>query len=199
LRHGTLRALTPPSLPPEQQVWATYPPVPLPNPAAALELLSEPARWPDIASASGRFVPVRAGGLAGQTFEILLSLHPSPHTLVTTRGYVTCTDLHTGGPGLAGAVAELNAHVSAVPDRAEPLAVIELTTHDGHFMGRGISRLVVYAEDGGAFVRDVGSWDPLPPHLAAGHKAGGHKAQVAFWGPAKPDLGMLAQLALVTA
>jgi hypothetical protein len=66
-------------------------------------------------------------------------------------------------------------------------------------MGRGISRLIVYRDGAGAFVRDIGSWDPLPPHLAAAYRAGGDAAQVAFWGPEDPEASMLAQLAIVTA
>jgi hypothetical protein len=90
-------------------------------------------------------------------------------------------------------------HVEAVPDGAEPLAYIELTTHEGHFIGRGISRLIIFERGGSAYIRDVGSWDPMPPHLAVPYRAGGHRSQVAFWGPDDPEASMLAQLALVTA
>jgi hypothetical protein len=65
-------------------------------------------------------------------------------------------------------------------------------------MGRGISHLLVFETGGAAFVRDVGCWDPLPPHLAAAYAAGGHASQVAFWGPEPADASMLAQLALVS-
>ncbi|MDX6642674.1 MAG: hypothetical protein QOD76_636 [Solirubrobacteraceae bacterium] len=198
LRHGALRALTPPRKPPDRQVWATYSPVSVPDPEAALAFLRDPARWPDMASAAGRFTPVRRGGLEGQTFEIHLALHPGARALFPTRGYVTCTALHTRGAALKVAIDAMREHVEAVPDGAEPLAYIELTTHRGHFMGRGISRLILYAAGGAAFVRDVGSWDPLPLHLAAAYAAGGHDAQVAFWGSEDPEAGMLAQLALVT-
>ena len=34
---------------------------------------------------------------------------------------------------------------------------------------------------------------------AAAYRAGGHDAQVAFWGPEDPEASMLAQLAIVTA
>jgi hypothetical protein len=199
LRHGALRALTPPRKPLERQVWATYPAVALPDPEAALALLRDPARWPDMASAAGRFTPVRRGGVEGQTFEIHLALHPGPRALFPTRGYVTCTALHVAEGPLRRAVDELRPHVDALPEGAEPLACGELTTHRGHFMGRGVSRLIVYAAGGAAFVHDVGSWDPLPLHLAAAYAAGGHDAQVAFWGPEDPEASMLAQLALVTA
>jgi hypothetical protein len=198
LRHGSLRRLSPPREPPERQKWSTYEPVRLPDPDAALALLRDPARWPDMASADGRFTSMRSGGLEGQTFEILLALHRVPRALLVTRGYVTCTAVHLGGPELHEAVAVVGAHVEAVPDGGEPLAHIELTTHHGHFMGRAISRLIVYRHGGEAFIRDVGSWDPMPKHLAAAYKAQGHKAQQAFWGPDDPEASMLVQLALVT-
>ena len=198
LVRGGLRELTPPRRPPERQVWATYPPVPLPEPRAAAAFLEDPARWPDMSSAAGRFTAVGPGGLAGQTFEIHLALHPGPRALFATRGYVTCTALHLGGDGLRRAFEHVRDHAE-VPEGANPMAFIELTTHKGHFMGRGISRLLVYEAGGSAFVCDVGSWDRMSPLLAAGYAAGGHEAQVAFWGPDDPESGMLAQLALVTA
>jgi hypothetical protein len=199
LRHGALRDLAPPRRPPERQVWATYPPVPLPDPDAAIVLLSDPARWPDVSSAAGRFTPVRRGGLEGQTFEIHLALHPGARAMFATRGYVTCTASHLAGPALKDEIDVVRRQAEALPEDAEPLALIELTTHKGHFMGRGVSRLVVYAVGGLGFVRDIGSWDPMSPLLAAAYATGGHAAQVAFWGPDDPEAGMLAQLALVSA
>jgi hypothetical protein len=173
--------------------------VPLPDPDGALALLFDPPHWPDFSSSAGRFTPVRRGGLEGQTFEIHLALHPGPHALFATRGYVSCTALHSEGAGLTSAVAASAQHIDALPDGARPLVFVELTTHKGHFMGRGVSRLIVYESGGQAFVRDVGSWDPMSPLIAASYKAGGHEAQLAFWGPADPEAGMLAQLALVSA
>jgi hypothetical protein len=198
LRHGVLGRLTPPREPAERQEWATYPPVPLPDPEAAVALLRDPPRWPDMASANGRFTPVRSRGLEGQTFEILLALHRVPRALLVTRGYVTCTAVHLRGPRLREAVDAMAARVEAMPDRGEPLAYVELTTHHGHFMGRAVSRLIVYSDGGNAYIRDVGSWDPLPPHLAAAYATGGHAAQTAFWGPDDVEASMLAQLALVS-
>jgi hypothetical protein len=198
LRHGALRQLTPPREPPERQVWATYPPVLLPAPDAAIALLRDPARWPDIASAAGRFTPVRSGGLSGQTFEIELAMRPAPRALVNTRGYVTCTSVHLGGALLRRAVEATARHVEALPAGGEPLAYMELTTHDGHFLGRAVSRLLVFAQGGAAYVRDVGSWDPLPRHLAVPYAVSGHASQVAFWGADHPEASMLAQLARAT-
>ena len=162
-----------------------------------MALLEDPARWPDISSAAGRFTRCGRAGSQGQTFEIHLALHPGPRALFATRGYVTCTALHLDGDGLRRAFEDVRDHAE-LPDGANPMGFIELTTHKGHFMGRGISRLLVY-EDGSAFVCDVGSWDPMSPLLAAGYAAGGHEAQVAFWGPDDSELGMLAQLAVITA
>ena len=198
LKHAGLGPLSQPSAPPKRQAWATYPPVELPNPEAALELLTQPERWPDFSCAGGRFTPVHAGGLLGQTFEIHLAAHPTPHLLLATRGYVTCTAVHFAGEPLKSAFAAIPKHLAAVPSDAQLIGYIELTTHRGHFMGRGISRLLIYRTSRQTLVRDVGSWDPLAPLLALGYKAGGHNAQVAFWGPDDPELGMLAQLALVT-
>lgn len=198
LAHARLGPLSAPDRPAAKQVWATYPPVELADPGAALALLMEPARWPDFSCAGGRFTPVRRGGLLGQTFEIHLAVKPTPHVLLATRGYVTCTAVHMSDSGLRRAIAAIPARLQAVPCGAKPTAMIELTTHRGHFMGRGISRLVIYRFDGRTLVRDVGSWDPLAPLLAIGYKTGGHRAQVAFWGPSDPELGMLAQLAVVT-
>jgi hypothetical protein len=198
LKHARLGPLAPPGAPAERQIWATYPPVELRNPKQALALLSQPERWPDFSCAGGRFTPVRAGGLLGQTFEIHLAAHPTPHLLLATRGYVTCTAVHFCGEPLETAIERIPGHLAAVPSDAERIGYVELTTHRGHFMGRGISRLLIYATAGRTLVRDVGSWDPLPPLLAVGYKAGGHDAQVAFWGPDDPEVGMLAQLALLT-
>ncbi len=50
----------------------------------------------------------------------------------------------------------------------------------------------------GAWLRDVGSWDPLPWYLAASYATVGRAAQHAFWGPDAPDESMLAQLGIVS-
>jgi hypothetical protein len=198
LKHARLGPLAPPTAHAQRQVWATYQPVELRNPEAALELIQQPERWPDFSCAGGRFTPVHTGGLLGQTFEIHLAAHPTPHLLLATRGYVTCTAVHFDGERLKSAFAGIPQDLAAVPSDGERIGYVELTTHRGHFMGRGISRLLIYTTADRTLVRDVGSWDPLAPLLAIGYKAGGHDAQVAFWGPDDPELGMLAQLALVT-
>jgi hypothetical protein len=210
LRRAALGALTPHRAPHPDRHVGTYPPVALPDPAAALELVLDPPRWPDMGCAGGRFTPLRSGGLLGQTFEIEVVAEPIPRGLLHTRGYVTCTALSTrGGPGeerLAERVAETERLLSArglapaLPPAATPLAYVELTTHAGHFLGPGVSRLIAFEQPGaGAFIRDVGSWDPLPAHLSMAFERAGREAQAAFWGPEDPERSMLAQLALVTA
>jgi hypothetical protein len=72
---------------------------------AALGLLGDPARWPDIGCASGRFTPVRRGGLLGQTFEIEVVADAAPRAPIATRGYVTCTTALTAQDGDALTIA----------------------------------------------------------------------------------------------
>jgi hypothetical protein len=124
-------------------------------------------------------------------------------TPVYQRGYVTATRvLHDDDPGMDAFLAELErgAGEPPVPPGATPLLAVELTTHEGHFLGRARSRLVAWRDDatGQAFVRDVGSWDPLPWYLAASYATVGRAAQHAFWGPEPPEESMLAQLGIVS-
>jgi hypothetical protein len=207
LRRAALGALTPPARSHAEQHWATYDPVTLRDIDAALQLLLEPARWPDIGSAAGRFTALRSTGLHGQTFEIEVVAEPTRRSPVFTRGYVTCTVLHTGGDDLYAAVDQLQRRYREgageearpiLPPGAEPLALAVLTTHHGHFLGRGLSHLLVWRDSKGAWIRDVGVWDPLPPHLAATYAAVGRTAQQEFWGPTPPERSMLAQLAIST-
>jgi hypothetical protein len=78
------------------------------------------------------------------------------------------------------------------------LALVELATHAGHFLGRAVSRLLVYEAGGTAFVRDIGCWDPLPWHLATAYATAARRAQEDFWGPQASERSML-ELALVSA
>ena len=86
-----------------------------------------------------------------------------------------------------------------LPDDAQPLALVILTTHEGHFLGPALSHLLVWRDPTGAWIRDVGAWDPLAAHLAATYRLAGRAAQHAFWGPTPPERSMLAQLAQVSA
>jgi hypothetical protein len=113
-------------------------------------------------------------------------------------------DLGNDRAGLQHAVADLDDRYQAgagensrpiLPSGAEPLALVILTTHEGHFLGPALSHLLVWRDEDGAWIRDIGAWDPLPPHLAATYRVAGRSAQHAFWGPAPPARSMLAQLA----
>lgn len=200
-----LGPLTPPIGPDADRTWHTYPAVPLPDAGTAWGLLAAPERWPEFGSALGRFTPLRAGGLAGQTFEIEVLSAVPPGAVVMVRAYVTATRVLTcdDEPVLSQAVGELNdAHRThapsgplPVPDGAEPVAMVDLTTHEGHFMGAAVSRLVVFSHEGRDWVRDAGVWDPLPPTLDVMYSRVGRQAQQAFWGRDDADGSMLRQLA----
>jgi hypothetical protein len=143
---------------------------------------------------------VRAGGLHGNTFEIEVVAAPVERAPVFTRGYVTCAGLHRGAADLEGGVRRVPGAVpAALRDGAAAVAFVELATHRGHFLGRAISRLLIFEHDGGAFIRDIGCWDPLPRHLAKMYETAGKEAQAAFWGREPRDMSMLAQLAQVSA
>jgi hypothetical protein len=212
LRRAPLRALTPPRHDPARQHWVTYDPVKLPRPDAALAFLQAPARWPDMASAGGRFTALRGGGLLGQTFEIEVAAGPAARLPVFTRGFVTCTFAAVRGASakqdreLEWAVDALDGRYRAgagsgsrplLGDGSEPLALVILTTHAGHFLGPALSHLLVWRDHEGAWIRDVGAWDPLTPHLAAAYRTAGKTSQQEFWGPAPAERSMLAQLAQV--
>jgi len=200
LERGALKDLTPPRRPVEDRHWATYDPVALPDPDAALRFLLDPARWPDMASAAGRFTAVAGTELDGATFEISVVAAPTERAPILTRGYVTCTGVYRDAHDLEPEVRGLTAVVpGALPTGANAVALVELTTHKGHFLGRGVSHLLIYEHDGAAFIRDIGCWDPLPPHLTVMYETVGKDAQAAFWGPEPPEASMLAQLAQVTA
>ena len=199
LRDAALGPLSPPGAPPAQRHWSTYPPVALPSADAAVATLADTSRWPDFGCAGGRFTAIRSGGLEGQTFEIEVVAHPAPRTPVFTRGYVTATGLHDDPEAIAEVLAPAVLDEPALPAGATPRLLLELTTHEGHFLGPAVSRLLVWEQDGGAFIRDVGEWDPLAPHLAVPFRLAGRAAQVAFWGGGPPEASMLHQLSLAVA
>ena len=187
-----LGALTPETAPPEEQTWHTYPPVAMPSADAVVATLTRPETWPDVASELGRFTPLRSVGLAGQTFEIEVAAGTAAGRPVYTRGYVTITKLvtHADPEALHGYVAELNDGLArfgideppAIPEGAEPLVAFDLTTHEGHFMGAGHNRLLLYTDAGQAYVRAAGTWDPMPWHVEQAYRRAGRDAQHAFWG-----------------
>ena len=95
MKLAKLGELTAESAPLEEQVWHTYDPVEMPSAEAVIAALTKPETWPDYASEIGRFTPLRAGGLAGQTFEIEVAAGTDKSLPVWTRGYVTITSLVT--------------------------------------------------------------------------------------------------------
>ena len=206
LQLARLGKLTPESAPLEEQVWHTYPAVEMPSAEAAIGALTRPETWPDYASEIGRFTPLRRGGLLGQTFEIEVSAGTRSGRPVFTRGYVTITDLVTPDDpeALAHWFAALEDGLAryghdeprAVPEGGTPLVGFDLTTHQGHFMGSGHNRLLLFEHEGRAWVRAAGTWDPMPWHVAQAYKLAGKEAQHAFWGEGDvAELSLLHQLA----
>jgi hypothetical protein len=189
---ASLGRLTPESAPLDEQVWHTYPAVEMPSAEAVIAALTAPETWPDVASEIGRFTPLRAGGLDGQTFEIEVAAGTDAGRPIFTRGYVTITTLVTPDdpPALATWFAALEDGLArygkdeprAVPAGGQPLVGFDLTTHQGHFMGNGHNRLLLYTHEGKAWVRAAGTWDPMPWHLEHAYRIAGRDAQHAFWG-----------------
>jgi hypothetical protein len=207
LRLARLGFSTPPEAPQREQTWHTYPAVEMPSSDGVIAALSRPETWPDYASAIGRFTPLRRGGLAGQTFEIEVVAGASRGRPVFTRGYVTITTLvsRDDPDALRRYIDELNDGLArfgrdeppAVGPDADPVLAFDLTTHEGHFMGRSKNRLVLFEEGGRAFVRAAGTWDPMPWHIDQAYRRAGRDAQHAFWGQgADPEESMLHQIAL---
>ncbi len=210
LRLARVGALTPERAPAEQQTWHTYPPVEVPSLDGVLEALTHTETWPDYASEIGRFTPLRRSGLLGQIFEIDVAAGIEGGRPMFQRGYVTITALVTPDDpeALAAYFAALedglarygNGESRAVPQGGEPIAGFDLTTHEGHFMGAGHNRLVLYRHDGRVWVRAAGTWDPMPWHLEQIYRLAGRQAQHAFWGEyGMARQSMLHQLALAVA
>lgn len=201
-----LGALTPESAPREAQVWHTYPAVEVPSAEAVIAALTRPETWPDYASEIGRFTPLRAGGLRDQTFEIEVAAGTGSGRPLFTRGYVTITDLVTPDDPAAlhawfddleeGLARYGDDEPRAVPEGGERIVGFDLTTHEGHFMGAGHNRLVLFGHEGRTWVRAAGTWDPMPWHLDRAYRVAGRDAQHAFWGEGNVErLSMLHQLA----
>lgn len=210
LRLARVGPLSPGIAPPHEQTWHTYPPVEVPSAERVISALTRTETWPDYASEIGRFTPLRRSELLGQTFEIEVAAGTGAGRPVFQRGYVTITKLVTPAqPGeLAAYFAALEEGLArhgqdeppAVPDGGEPLVGFDLTTHEGHFMGRGHNRLILYRHDGRTWVRAAGTWDPMPWHLEQIYRLAGREAQHAFWGEyGRERQSMLHQLALRTA
>lgn len=205
-----LGKLTPEQAPVEEQLWHTYPPVEMPSAEGVIAALTKPETWPDFSSEIGRFTPLRPGGLDGQTFEIEVAAGTGIGLPIFMRGYVTITRLVTpeDPDSLRAYFDELergmreygDGEQKIFPEGAEPLVGLDLTTHEGHFMGSGHNRLVLYADDGRALMRAAGTWDPMPWHLDQTYRIAGREAQHAFWGQGHlPEQSMLHQIALKVA
>jgi hypothetical protein len=208
LESGALAELSPPASAPAEQSWLAYEPVEIPSVERVAAALRRPETWQDYGSEIGRFTAVRGGGLEGQTFEIEVVAEMVPHVPMFTRGYVTVTRIldRTDPPELDTYIDAINVRLAeqvddgaAVPEGAQAAMVIELTTHRGHFIGNAISRLVLFEHDGKAYIRDVGSWDPMPWYVRLPYRMQGETAQHAFWGLGTPRQSMLHQIALATA
>jgi hypothetical protein len=210
LRHAKLGAPTPPERPRAEQVWHTYNPVPIASPQRTAAALLRPETWPDFASDLGRFTPVRSGGLMNQTFEIEVISALTPRTPAILRGYVSVTRLLSRDDdeekllAYAARLSELMVRFGrdqppAYPEGCTPLLALCLDTHEGHFMGRGRNRLLMYELDGQAYLRAAGTWDDLPMTLEQAYRSAGRKAQQAFWGDERPESSMLHQIARRTA
>ena len=207
MRLARLGPLSPGTAPASEQVWHTYPPVAMPSAAAVIDALTRPETWPDYTSEIGRFTPLRAGGLLDQTFEIEVAAGTESGRPIFTRGYVTITQLVTPDDpqALQTWFADLEDGLArygddeprAVPEGGTPLVGFDLTTHQGHFMGNGHNRLVLYTDqDGRPWVRAAGTWDPMPWHIDKAYELAGREAQHAFWGQGGVErLSLLHQLA----
>jgi hypothetical protein len=181
----------------------TYPPVEVPAAEPVIGALAKPETWPDYASAIGRFTPLRPGGLPGQTFEIEVAAGTAGGRPVFQRGYVTITravsqedeqDLRAYVDGVNEELAR-NGEEPAVPEGAEPVFAFDLTCHEGHFLGRGNNRLLLFRQDGRTYVRAAGTWDEMPWHIASAYALAGREAQHAFWGQGdQEELSMLHQI-----
>jgi len=66
-------------------------------------------------------------------------------------------------------------------------------------MGAARNRLLLYEQDGQAYLRAAGTWDPMPWYVDQGYRRAGYDAQHAFWGQGAPEQSMLHQIALAVA
>jgi hypothetical protein len=208
LESGALAELSPPVGTAAEQSWLAYEPVEVSSVERVAAALRSPETWQDYGCEIGRFTAVRTGGLDGQTFEIEVVAEIVPHAPMFTRGYVTVTQIldRADGSELDAYIVAANAALAdhgdegaAVPEGGKAALVIELTTHTGHFIGKAISRLVLFEHAGKAYLRDVGNWDPMPWYIRLPYHMQGEKAQHAFWGMGAPRQSMLHQIALATA
>jgi hypothetical protein len=60
MKLAKLGKLTPESVPPQEQLWHSYPAVEMPSAEAVIAALTKPETWPDYTTEIGRFTPLRA-------------------------------------------------------------------------------------------------------------------------------------------
>jgi hypothetical protein len=144
-----LGKLTAEQAPAAEQVWHTYPPVRMPSAEGVIAALTAPETWPDYAIEIGRFTPLRAGALDGQTFEIEVAAGTATGRPLFTRGYVTITTLVTTDEpaALTARVDSLEDGLArygeneprAVPEGTQVLVGFDLITHEAQhaFSGQG--------------------------------------------------------------
>ena len=206
MRFATVEQLTPPVASGEEQGWHTYSPVEVAAGDKVIEALRRTEAWPDYASETGRFVPLRDAELERQTFEVEVAAGTAAGRPVFQRGYVSVTRVVSrADPAALRAYFDELAEGLArygdneprlMPEGGEPLFGIDLTTHKGHFMGRGRNRLVVFERDGRSYLRAAGTWDPMAWHVRTIYRLAGRDAQHAFWGRGGTERqSMLSQLA----
>ncbi len=194
-----LGELTPESAPVGEQVWHTYPPVAMPSAEGVVAVLTRPEAWPDLTTEIGRFTPLRPGGLADQTFEIEVAAGTASGRPVFTRGYVSVTHVADADDvdwwdALEAGLAR-HGEPAAVAEGARPLLGFDLTTHQGHFMGAGHNRLLLFEAAGQVWARAAGTWDPMSWHVERAYAISGAESQRAFWTGEQPAKSLLCQLA----
>jgi hypothetical protein len=165
--------------------------------------------WSHFPTDVGRFTALRSGPLQGQTFEVEAIAELARHAPMLTRGYVTVTQVLDRS--LPGALDEQLAAMSAnlarmprgepavLPAGATPTHLLELTTHEGHFLGRARNCVVLFETDERAYMRTVGNWDPMPWYVRLPYGYKGADAQRTFWGLESPQHSMLRQFARAAA
>jgi hypothetical protein len=205
LRDARLGPLSPPAAAPLEQTWHTYEPVAIPGVDDLVAVLQATDTWSHFPTDIGRFTALRSGPLLGQTFEIEAIAELARHAPMLTRGYVTVTQVL--GPSEPDALREQLAAISAsratmphhelavLPSGARPTNLVELTTHDGHFLGRARNYLVLFETSERAYMRAVGNWDPMPWYARVSYGYRGADAQRVFWGMESPGHSMLRQFA----
>jgi hypothetical protein len=209
LRAARLGPLSPPAAAPSEQTWHTYPPVPIPGVDDLVAVLEATDSWSHFPTDVGRFTALRSGTLHGQTFEVEAVPELARHAPMLTRGYVTVTRVldRSRPDALAEQVAGMSANLATMPldepgvlpPGATPTHLIELTTHEGHFLGRARNYLILFETDERAYMRTVGNWDPMPWYASLSYAYKGADAQRTFWGLESPQHSMLRQFARAAA